>query len=60
MNLKLYLVLLTITVSTILLLNSGAVSPASGIYKYDGKTFVQVPGTLGHIYVGADGSVWGN
>ena len=58
MNLKLYLVLFTIAVSTILLLNSGVVAQVKAegnIYKYDGNKFVQVPGELGQIAVGADG-----
>ena len=61
MNIKLYVVLFSITVSTILLLNSSTIAQVKGeiIYKYDGSNFVQVPGSLDHISVGADGSVWG-
>ncbi|MGN6709703.1 MAG: tectonin domain-containing protein, partial [Candidatus Nitrosocosmicus sp.] len=61
MKLKSYLVLFIIALSAILLLNSGAVAQvkAKSIYKWDGNNFVQVPGNLEHIAVGADGSVWG-
>jgi hypothetical protein len=62
MNLKLYVVLFSITVSTILLLNSGAVAPVKAvkhiIWKWDGNNFVKVPGALEHIDAGADGTVW--
>jgi virginiamycin B lyase len=51
------------TVTTILLLSSGAVAQVKAyvhiIWKYDGNNYVQVPGALEHIAVGADGSVWG-
>ena len=64
MNLKLYLVLFSIAVSTILLLlNSGAVPQVKAddlpIYRWDGNNFQQVPGELQHMSVGADGTVWG-
>jgi hypothetical protein len=56
MNLKLYGVLFSIKVSTILLLNSGAVAPVKAvkhiIWKWDGNNFVQVPGALEHIAAG--------
>ena len=59
MNLKLYLVLFSIAVSTILLLNSGAIAQvkANGVYKFDGSNFVQMPGSLAGISIGSDGSV---
>ena len=61
MNIKLYVVLFSITVSTILLLNSVSVAQSTDndIYNYDGNKFVAVPGNLQQISVGADGSVWG-
>ncbi|MGN6821430.1 MAG: tectonin domain-containing protein, partial [Candidatus Nitrosocosmicus sp.] len=63
MNLKLPLVLFSLAVSTILLLNSSAIAQNISrdfvIYKYDGSKFVQVPGALSDIAVGADGTVWG-
>jgi len=63
MNLKLYLVLFIIAVSTIMLLNSGAVAHVKAIsqtiYKWDGNNYGQVPGALEQISVGADGSVLG-
>ena len=51
------------TVTTILLLSSGAAAQVKAyvhiIWKYDGNNYVQVPGALEHIAVGADGTVWG-
>ena len=47
MNLKLYLVLFIIAVSTIMLLNSGAVAHVKAIsqtiYKWDGNNYGLVP-----------------
>ena len=63
MNLKLYLAIFTIVVSTILLLNSGAVAQVKAvthiIYKWDGNSFQQVPGALEQISVGNKDNVWG-
>ena len=63
MNLKLYLVIFTITISTILLLNIGAVTQVRAvmhiIWQWDRTNFVQVPGALEQISVGNKDNVWG-
>jgi hypothetical protein len=61
MNLKSLLILFTIVVSISLLINNGAIArvEAEGIYKYDGRNFVQVPGHLSKIEVGNNANVWG-